>query len=84
MKAFVVISSAGANPESKSAFMKMKGEFEAAVANLGFECVVFMLPFFIMGVTEKRRGWDGAVQSALKGLSFVSGGALTGFWTSRV
>lgn len=50
MKVFVVISSAGANPESKSAFMKMKGEFEVNVADLGFECVVFMRPFFIAGV----------------------------------
>jgi hypothetical protein len=36
--------------------MKMKGEFEAAVAELGFECVVFMRPFFITGKRGKKRG----------------------------
>jgi uncharacterized protein YbjT (DUF2867 family) len=84
VKVFVVISSAGASPDSKSAFMRMKGEFEVAVEGLGFEHVVFLRPFFITGRREKKRGWDGAVQSCVKVMSVISGGLLTGFWTSRV
>jgi hypothetical protein len=49
VETYVLISSAGANSKSMFAYMKMKGELEDAVRELGFKHTVFLRPGFICG-----------------------------------
>jgi uncharacterized protein YbjT (DUF2867 family) len=52
-----VISSVGANPKSSSAYLKIKGEMEEAVAAIGIPRIVFMRPSVLLNErTEKRKG----------------------------
>jgi len=53
----VLVSSAGANAQSKLFYNRMKGELDAAVANLSFENVSIIRPSFLDGNRiEKRTG----------------------------
>lgn len=46
---FAVVSALGANPKSGNFYTRVKGEMEAAVAALGFECVVIARPSLLAG-----------------------------------
>ena len=44
-----VVSALGASPKSSSFYNRVKGEMEAAVATLGFECLVIARPSLLAG-----------------------------------
>ena len=44
-----VVSALGANPQSASFYSRVKGEMEAAVAKLGFDCLVIARPSLLAG-----------------------------------
>ena len=54
IKHYVLVSSAGADAQSKSPYLKMKGELEAAVSLLPFERISIMQPSLLLG---KREGF---------------------------
>ena len=54
-KVFVLVSADGANPKSIFGYMKMKGECEEQVKNLGFERTVILRPGVIVGPREESR-----------------------------
>lgn len=66
-----LVSSVGADPTSRSFYLRTKGEAERDVAALGYECVEVMRPSFLVGErAERRRGEALALcaSSALAGL----------------
>lgn len=65
---YLLVSSTGANPRSRSAYTKMKGELEQAVQQLGFPRVSIFRP----GVLEGTRDASRPGESALAGLLRVA------------
>lgn len=54
---YVLVSSAGANPESRAFYMRMKGELERDVKELLFSSIIFIKPGPLHGKrTENRLG----------------------------
>lgn len=50
----VLVSSAGADATSKSAYMRTKGQLEEALAGLGFERLIILQPALLTGVRTQR------------------------------
>ena len=55
IKHYVLVSSAGADAQSKSPYLKMKGELEDAVSLLSFERISIMQPSLLLGEREGFR-----------------------------
>jgi len=54
-KRFVVVSSVGANPESKNFYLRTKGEMEEQVEALGFESLDILQPSMLLGWRTEMR-----------------------------
>lgn len=52
---YVLVSSAGANSESKVFYSRMKGELDEAVQKVGFENVAILRPSILAGPREETR-----------------------------
>ncbi|EDQ00823.1 putative NADH dehydrogenase with NAD(P)-binding domain [Shewanella benthica KT99] len=50
-----MVSSSGANPSSHSAYLKMKGELEAKVIELGFQRLSIIQPSLLLGKRQDVR-----------------------------
>lgn len=82
-KAYVLISSAGANSASSFAYMKMKGELDEAVQALGFDHCIILRPGMIVGPREPatlKTRVQGLVGGFANVVGSVSGGALKDGW----
>ena len=80
-KTYVLISSGGANSASMiPGYMRMKGELEDAVTELGFERTVILKPGLIVGTREDSRPPEAALRKLANLMGAVSGGALKNFW----
>lgn len=63
VKNYVLVSSAGANSNSRFFYMRMKGELDQAVEHLTFESITIIRPATLVGDrTEKRAGEKIAIQ----------------------
>jgi uncharacterized protein YbjT (DUF2867 family) len=52
---FIVVSSVGANPQSKNFYLRTKGEMEAALATLGFPALDIFQPGMLLGWRKQAR-----------------------------
>ncbi|OAK96622.1 NAD dependent epimerase/dehydratase family protein-like protein [Phaeosphaeriaceae sp. SRC1lsM3a] len=64
---YVLISSQGASSSSMWAYMKMKGELEDSIRELGFKHTVFLRPGFIAGERTSREA--GVAEAGLRWLA---------------
>lgn len=78
-KAYVLVSSAGANPKSISGYAKMKGELEDVVLALGFEKTVIQRPGLIVGLREKTRMFEQPLHH-IAGLAGIIGAGFKDCW----
>jgi len=62
---FVVMSSLGADPESKVFYSRLKGQMEAAVLELGLEKSVIVRPSLIAGARDEKRLGEGFAKSIM-------------------
>jgi len=60
--------------------MKMKGELEDAVTELGFDRTVIVRPGLIVGTREDSRPPEAALRKLANFMGAVSGNALKDFW----
>ncbi|TDX87265.1 NAD(P)H-binding protein [Epilithonimonas xixisoli] len=65
---FVLVSSYGANPNSKIFYSRMKGELEEAIKNLKFEKTTFFKP----GMLERKNTDRNGEVFGLKALKFIN------------
>ncbi|WPG98567.1 Hypothetical protein R9X50_00135900 [Acrodontium crateriforme] len=79
-KAYVLVSSSGANSASMSGYMKMKGELEDAVKALDFDHTVIMRPGLIVGDRNEMRSAEFVMRKTAGFLGSISGGKLKDFW----
>lgn len=62
-KQFALISSLGANPESRFFYSKVKGQLEAKIKELGFQTLVIYRPSLLIGHRSEKRALEGLAQS---------------------
>lgn len=55
VKACSLVSSAGANKDSKNSYLKMKGQLDEEIKKLNFEKIFIFRPSFLLGERENRR-----------------------------
>lgn len=55
VKTYVLVSSAGADKNSKTFYTRMKGELDEAVKNLGFKSVSIIKPSLLLGNRKEKR-----------------------------
>ncbi|KAG0130862.1 hypothetical protein HOY82DRAFT_648073 [Tuber indicum] len=79
-KTYVLISSTGADSTSRFPYMKMKGELEDAVIEIGFERTVILRPGLIVGSREKTRLLEYPLHGVANLLGAISGGKLKDGW----
>ncbi|EXJ89339.1 hypothetical protein A1O3_02406 [Capronia epimyces CBS 606.96] len=72
-KTYVLISAGGANPQSSFAYVKMKGEIEEHVKELGFDHTIIVRPGLIVGKREESRFVEGIFRTVATGLGHISG-----------
>ena len=73
---FVLVSSAGANSNSRNFYLRVKGETENAVSVVPFEAVHIFRPGFLAGKRDEPRPGERAAIAVAKRLSFVFAGGL--------
>ncbi|HEV8283222.1 MAG TPA: NAD(P)H-binding protein [Chitinophagaceae bacterium] len=70
-KTFVLVSSVGANSKSGNFYLKLKGEVEDAVKELGIESVHIMRPSMLLGERKEFRLGEKIGQPIMKAFSFL-------------
>lgn len=76
VKKFLYISSAGANPNSIFYYLKIRGEVELTLSNIGFESLHIFRPYVLLGKREVLRFGEGMAQFFLKVFNFMMVGFL--------
>ena len=72
---FVLVSSVGADRNSRTFYLKLKGELESAIHAVGLEAVHIMQPSVLLGSRKENRSGERILQNAMKlvsGLFFGS------------
>jgi uncharacterized protein YbjT (DUF2867 family) len=73
---FLLVSSSGADAASRNAYLRLKGEVEAAVAALGFERADILRPGLLLGQRSEKRLAEGLGQALAPLLNLVLKGPL--------
>ncbi|UUR07765.1 Rossmann-fold NAD(P)-binding domain-containing protein [Sphingomonas glaciei] len=60
---FLAVSSSGADPSSRNAYLRLKGEVEGALAGMGFARVDILRPGLLLGQRQERRVAEGIGQA---------------------
>jgi uncharacterized protein YbjT (DUF2867 family) len=79
-KTYVLVSTASANPSSMMGYLKMKGELEEAVKEVGFERTVIVRPGLLVGSRQDSRPPEAGLRMLANFMGAVSGGMLKDFW----
>lgn len=78
-KAYVLVSSSGANPSSMLGYPKMKGELEEAVKEVGFDHLVILRPGLIVGERNESRAAEAVLRKIASSAGALSN-KLKDFW----
>jgi uncharacterized protein YbjT (DUF2867 family) len=71
VKHFSVVSSLGADAQSRNFYLKTKGEMEAAIANLNLPSFYFLRPSMILGPRQEKRFGENVGKLMTTKLSFL-------------
>lgn len=71
VRRFAYVSSVGANPQSGTFYLRMKGETEAALDAIGFESLTLLRPSFLGGERGESRPLERVGLGLAKALSFA-------------
>ena len=72
---FILVSSVGANSKSGTFYLRLKGELEEAIHEVGLETVHVMQPSMLLGERTDRRTAEKIIQGAVKFLNPIFGGS---------
>ncbi len=75
----ILVSSVGANPHSRTFYLKLKGELENAIAAIGIKSIHIMQPSMLLGDRKEKRSGERFLQGSLKFVSWVFNGSMRKF-----
>lgn len=75
-KRFVLVSSVGADPNSRNFYLRTKGETEQAVSALPFEAVHIFRPGLLLGHRAEKRTGERLAQIVMPAINFLLAGEL--------
>ncbi len=75
----VLVSSVGANPHSRTFYLKLKGELENAIAGMGMSSVHIMQPSMLLGDRKEKRTGERFLQSSMNVVSGIFNGSMRKF-----
>ncbi len=78
-RTFVLVSSAGAAPTSRTFYLQVKGETEAALQAIGFPRLVILRPGLLLGARGERRLGEAIGQALFRRANFLLVGPLRGY-----
>jgi uncharacterized protein YbjT (DUF2867 family) len=70
-KNFVLVSSVGADSKSKNFYLRLKGEVEDKIKELGIDTVHIMRPSMLLGKRNEVRTGEKTAQGVMKAFSFL-------------
>jgi uncharacterized protein YbjT (DUF2867 family) len=70
----VLVSSVGADPNSRTFYLRVKGELEQALATMPFEAVHILRPSLLLGRRAEKRFGEGIAQVMMPLIAPVMGG----------
>lgn len=73
-KTYVLISAAGSNPKSSFAYVRMKGEIEEHIKEIGFDHTIIVRPGLIVGDRQESRPMEAIYRSIATGLGHLYSG----------
>jgi uncharacterized protein YbjT (DUF2867 family) len=73
---FVMVSSVGANPQSRTFYLRVKGEVEESVGALGFERLVVLRPSLIFGERTQGRAGESVAMKMMPVIAPLLAGPL--------
>jgi uncharacterized protein YbjT (DUF2867 family) len=76
---FVLVSSAGANPNARGFYLRVKGEAEAALAGLPFGALHILRPGLLLGHRAEARPAEAIARAAAPLLNLALRGSLSRF-----
>jgi uncharacterized protein YbjT (DUF2867 family) len=79
-KAYVLISSGGADAKSWMPYLRMKGEIDQHVQDIGFEHTVILRPGLIIGNREESRLAESVLRAVALGLGKINSRWLKDSW----
>jgi hypothetical protein len=59
---FILVSSVGANSKSSTFYLRLKGELEEAIHQVGFDAVHIMQPSMLLGERAEKRSAEKVIQ----------------------
>lgn len=75
-KKFILVSSVGADKNSGTFYLKLKGEVEFKITSLGFDSVYFMRPGFLLGRKDNTRAAEVILKPLMRFFSLAMLGGL--------
>jgi uncharacterized protein YbjT (DUF2867 family) len=76
---FALVSSVGAGATSRSFYLRVKGETERDLQDLGFGCLELFRPSFLVGERSQRRAGEAVGIAVTRGLSALMVGRLRSY-----
>jgi uncharacterized protein YbjT (DUF2867 family) len=73
---FIIISAVGANSQSKTFYLRLKGEVEEALQTIGLKAVHIMQPAMLLGDRKEQRIVEQIIEVPMKLLSGLLSGTL--------
>jgi len=70
-KRFILVSSVGADARSKTFYLRVKGQLEAALKDIGFEALHILQPSMLLGDRLERRPGEALGKIVMKPLSIL-------------
>ena len=80
VKQFVLVSSIGANPSSHNFYLRLKGQMENAVSELGYESLYILRPSMLLGKRSEYRLGETIGQAVMRSASFLFFGAMKKYY----
>ena len=81
---FVLVSSIGANSSSKNFYLKLKGEVEDTIKQIGLRSLHIMQPSFLLGERKESRPGESIVKPLMRLFSFAIPGKYKAIEAQRV
>jgi len=73
---FLIVSSMGANPESKIFYSRMKGLTEKTLEETGLKSLFIFRPSLLLGNRQEHRAGEKMASAVMKGIGFLFAGSL--------